>query len=190
MTTSHWEKSFYGRFMKLYGADKEAVKLWTSHGEVRYPGDMSGTYGLQTYVPAYTDRCMCGHYIKQNKVVSDNVDACIVGSCCVAKFMPTSRGQQKELHDIKVTARRKLRTYIKKHVQKIHARALLVYTIRQQRLRIVRKIQTINPRFGKYKNVQWVDVPTSYIIWCVDKDVWVDNDLAEYFKIRINQPQL
>jgi len=175
--TSHWAKTFYGNFKKLYNADIEELgTLWNHCGNLTSKDDKGhGVHSLLVPIPEYTNACMCGHYIELNCIVSRRGhDPAVVGSCCIKKFMPETKRQMAQAHAHKKDVKKMCRKIIKKKVKK----AEYLNTI-------IRDCGNQNPRFGKYKTSQWKDVPDSYLKWCVKNDIWFDHDLKHYVKYRL-----
>ena len=173
---AHWANAFYGNFRDLYNVDRDALeKNWKYHGHLQDVEDRQyGVHSLNIPIPAYTNRCICGHYIKTNCVVSDGTHAVVVGTTCVDKFMPIPKKQMDDLHKERVLARRTCRKFITRHLKKVKRN-------RDRMLACADK----NVHFGKYKKQTWKDVPDSYLRWCVDKDISFDPVLTEYIKYRL-----
>tara|TARA_R110000796_G_scaffold175748_2_gene292733 strand:- start:162 stop:866 length:705 start_codon:yes stop_codon:yes gene_type:complete len=228
---SHWATRFYGNFSTLYGATKEDIKnVWEYEGRIQtlikenkrnVYGDnkVRNSFGTFTDIPEPTTKCMCGHEIVDNCVVSNGVYMCIVGNCCANKFMNHVAKNLKERHKTKMTTRKNFRKWItvhKKNVKKLkntpkhkcynidpifmkkestrqmraHFKKQTIRHIKHNRLmknneRKFEAYQLTNPTFGKYINIRWVDVPESYIKWCLD--VGNDKCCPVYANIRLGK---
>lgn len=66
------------------------------------------------------------------------------------------------------------RALIRNHVKKV-----------QEKKEMIERCENQKPRFGKYKDKAWKDVPTNYIKWCVKKGIWFDHNLSQYIDFRI-----
>jgi len=169
---SHWAKTFFGNFNEQFNADKSDVETWSYYGR-RKTNKNDGNIFIEILglpVPEYTNSCMCNHFILENCIVSNGKDVAVVGNCCVKRFMPISYEQQKSMHRTKVMVRRKLRMLNKRHIAKA---------------KDIEDTKYEKPTFGKYKRkVAWKDIPTSYIQWCLDNDVRVDETTKIYLQSR------
>ena len=87
--TSHWAEKFYNNFKNLYDADLDDLNSeWRYHGSIKHEGDKGrGVYLLKTPLPDYSLKCICGHAIKENCIVSNGKHSRVVGNCCVKKFL-------------------------------------------------------------------------------------------------------
>jgi len=171
---SHWARNFYGSFKQLYNVDKEELDTaWEYHGNLTRE-NANGVHLLLTPMPEYTSECMCGHFIVRNCVVSNGRHSCVVGSCCAKKFMAIPKRQLAQLHEDKKQTKKMCRALIRNHVKKV-----------QEKKEMIERCENQKPRFGKYKDKAWKDVPTNYIKWCVKKGIWFDHNLSQYIDFRI-----
>lgn len=171
---SHWARNFYGKFKQLYNVDKEALDTaWEYHGNLTSE-NANGVHLLLTPMPEYTSECMCGHFIVRNCVVSNGHQSCVVGSCCAKKFMAIPKRQLAQLKESKKQTKKMCRALIRNHVKKV-----------QEKKDMIERCENQKPRFGKYKDKAWKDVPTNYIKWCVKKGIWFDHNLSQYIDFRI-----
>lgn len=176
MVKSHWAENFYNNFKNLYDADMADLNSnWHYHGSVKNIHDRgNNVYLLKTPLPQYTFDCMCGHAIVENCIVSNDKHSCVVGNCCVKKFMKVAKEDMEKSKTRKKESKKICRKIIKNHIKNIKHRTQLIESCGNKK-----------PRFGKYKNKMWKDVPTPYIKWCVEKDIWFDYDIEQYIKYRI-----
>jgi hypothetical protein len=174
---SHWTKNFFENFKTLYGADVEQLnKKWHYHGSLKNKADKGNNiHLLKTPLPEYTSSCICGHYINENCIVSNGKYSCVVGNCCVKKFMPVAMDEILQIKENKKKSKKICRSVIKNHIKNINKLKSDIETAENK-----------SPRFGKYKNKKWKDVPDNYIKWCVNKGIWFDYDIEQYIKYRIN----
>lgn len=173
---NRWAKAFYGSFKDIYDSDKDALEeKWDYHGSI-FNGDDLGcnVTGLLTDIPMYTAKCMCGHGILENCIVSNGKYSCVVGSCCVKKFMPKSKREIARRKTNKVMVRKLGKKIIKKHLQNVTDRQSIIINCQEK-----------NPTFGKYKEITWENVPNSYLKWCMKAGVRFSPQISQYVKIRL-----
>jgi Domain of unknown function (DUF5710) len=41
-------------------------------------------------MPSHKDKCVCGHRIKRNCFITNDIDILVIGNCCIKKFMKNS----------------------------------------------------------------------------------------------------
>lgn len=174
--SSHWAERFFTNFKNLYDADMDDLNsTWRYHGSIKHEKDKGrGVYLLKTSLPDYSHKCICGHAIIENCIVSNGKHTCVVGNCCVKKFMKVAKDDLEKTKTRKKELEKICRKISKKHIKNIELRSQLIETCGNKK-----------PRFGKYKNKTWKEVPTSYIDWCVKKDIWFDHDIVQYIKYRL-----
>lgn len=87
-------KSFISGIEELGYTYEEIVK-W------KYAGGNSGShrnyyymlFGSRTGLPEHRNKCVCGHYIKENCYIvapddPDGLKLLVIGNCCIKKFIP------------------------------------------------------------------------------------------------------